>query len=120
MAQDDNKLKPELPGRNGDERNSKKTPRFSIYWIYALIAVGLIGFQYYSSHDTSSSTTTLQEFQKVMLAQGDVKKLELIKNKELVRVYILHDSLVKKPFYQIKLSHIAADTTSPQFEFQVT
>jgi AFG3 family protein len=122
MAQDNNKIKPELPGRNGDDRNSKKTPRFSIYWIYALIAVILIGYQFYFSSSSDSSTTNPQEFQRYMLAQGDVKKLELIKNKELVRVYIKGDSLLAKPYYHEKFKRplAASDTTGPQFEFQIT
>jgi AFG3 family protein len=121
MAQDDNKIKPELPGRSGDDRNSKKPPRFSIYWIYALIAVILIGYQFMHFNGVDSTSTTLQEFQKNMLAQGDVEKLELVKNKELVRVYIKDDSL-KKSFYQGKFKrNVSSSTeTGPQFEFQVT
>lgn len=120
MAQDDNKIKPELPGRSGDDRNSRKTPRFSIYWIYALIAVILIGYQFMHFSSADSTTTTLQEFQRDMLAQGDVEKLELVKNKEIVRVYIKDDSL-KKPFYQGKFKRPVSSTqTGPQFEFQVT
>jgi AFG3 family protein len=121
MAQDDNKIKPELPGRSGDDRNSKKPPRFSIYWIYALIAVILIGYQFMHFNGADSTSTSLQEFQKDMLARGDVEKLELVKNKELVRVYIKDDSL-RKPFYQGKFKrNVSSSTeTGPQFEFQVT
>src|SRR6476620_8436207 len=120
MAQDDNKIKPELPGRSGDDRNSKKPPRFSIYWIYALIAVILIGYQFMHFNSADSTSTSLQEFQKDMLAQGDVQKLELVKNKEVVRVYIKEDSL-KKPFYQGKFKRpVSSSQTGPQFEFQVT
>src|SRR5690348_9763758 len=120
MAQDDNKIKPELPGRNGDDRNSKKPPRFSIYWIYALIAVILIGYQFMHFNGADSTSTSLQEFQKDMLAQGDVEKLELVKNKEIVRVYIKDDSL-RKSFYQGKFKRNSSTAqTGPQFEFQVT
>src|SRR5215831_501608 len=98
MAQDNNKIKPELPGRNGDDRNSKKPPRFSIYWIYALLAVVLIGYNLPIFHNVDSTTTSLQEFQQKMLAQGDVQKLDLIENKKTVRVYIFSDSL-RKSFY---------------------
>src|SRR5215831_7741210 len=121
MAQDNNKIKPELPGRSGDDRNSKKPPRFSIYWIYALIAVILIGYQFMHFNGVDSTSTSLQEFQKDMLEQGDVEKLELVKNKEIVRVYIKDDSL-RKPFYQGKFKrNVSSSTeTGPQFEFQIT
>lgn len=121
MAQNDNKIKPDFPGRNGDDRNSKKPPRFSIYWIYALIAVVLIGYQLPFFHATDSTSTSPQEFQKNMLAQGDVDKLEFVKNKDLVRVYIKPDSL-NKPYYQGKFKRQlpAGSEAGPQFEFQVT
>ena len=120
MAQDDNKIKPELPGRSSDDRNSKKPPRFSIYWIYALIAVILIGYQFMLFNGPDSPSPSLQEFQRDMLAQGDVEKLELVKNKEVVRVYIKDDSL-KKSFYQGKFKrNVSAAQTGPEFEFQVT
>jgi cell division protease FtsH len=55
-----------------------------------------------------------------MLARGDVEKIDLVKNKEIVRIYIYSDSL-KKPYYQDKLKkEVPANNTSPLFEFQVT
>src|SRR6476619_2007279 len=117
MAQDDNKLKPDFSNRSSEDRNSKKPPRFSIYWVYALIAVILIGYQFMHFSSDDSAVISFQEFQQNMLEQGDVAKLDLIKNKELVRVYIIEDSL-KKPYYQ-KLRHNVTQG-SPAFEFQVT
>src|SRR3954468_1659504 len=118
MAQDDNKIRPELPGRSGDDKGSKKPPRFSIYWVYALIAVILIGYQFMHFSSDDSAVISFQEFQQNMLDQGDVAKLDLIKNKELVRVYIIEDSL-KKPYYQQKLRRTVSPG-SPAFDFQVT
>jgi cell division protease FtsH len=41
MAQENNKSKPDLYDKsNGDK--SPRRPRFSIYWIYALVAITLI------------------------------------------------------------------------------
>src|SRR5438874_501737 len=117
MAQDDNKIKPDFSNRGNEDRGSKKPPRFSIYWVYALIAIILIGYQFMHFNSDDSATISFQEFQQNMLAQGDVAKLDLIKNKELVRVFIIEDSL-KKPYYQ-KLRH-AVPTGSAAFEFQIT
>ena len=30
---------------NGDDKSQRKGPKFSIYWIYALVALFLIGYQ---------------------------------------------------------------------------
>ena len=66
--------------------------------------------------------TTEQEFKQFMLAKGDVEKLDLIKNKDRVRVYINPDSLSKE-FYVKKFKTILAKDKVkgvPLFEFQVT
>ena len=53
MAQEDNnKMKPNFPGRNNDERGQKKPPRFNIYWIYALIAILFIGLPVHEHYHT--------------------------------------------------------------------
>ena len=45
---------------NGDDNNStpKKGPRFSIYWIYAIIFAVLIGVQLYGPFTTNMAKTT--------------------------------------------------------------
>ncbi|HRI21633.1 MAG TPA: ATP-dependent zinc metalloprotease FtsH, partial [Panacibacter sp.] len=88
--------------------------------IYALIAVILIGYQFMNFGAPDSSKTSFQEFEKEMLANGDVQSLDLIKNKDLVRVHIYADS-AKKPFYQEKFKNkLPANGKVPLFEFQVT
>ena len=56
-----------------------------------------------------------------MLEKGDVEKLVIVTNKNLVRVYIKKDSL-QKPYYQEKMSKgwPASKQEGPQFEFKVT
>src|SRR5947209_4300089 len=106
MAQDDKKVKKDfrnIPGipPAGDDKSGRKGPKFSIYWIYAVIAMVLIAAQFFNMSPDAVRTTEL-EFRQQMLAKGDVDKLDLIKNKELVRVYIKQESLGKQ-FYQNKL-----------------
>ncbi|MGI8633988.1 MAG: hypothetical protein ACR2KZ_01160 [Segetibacter sp.] len=105
MAQDETKIKKDfrnIPGipPTGDDKNGRKGPKFSIYWIYAIIAVVLIGANLFSMSPDAVRTNEL-EFRQQMLAKGDVEKLDLIKNKEQVRVYMKSESL-GKPFYQNK------------------
>jgi AFG3 family protein len=50
--------------------------------------------------------TNERDFRTDMLAKGDVDKLELIKNKELVRVFIKPESL-NKPYYVSRLKRPA-------------
>ena len=122
MAQDDKKSKDlrNIPGiPSGDEKPGRKGPKFSIYWIYAIIAIVLIGAQMFQ-WDPSSIRTTELEFRQEMLAKGDVEKLDLIKNKEMVRVYIKKESL-SKPFYTKKIDRPGKEVgKGPHFEFTVT
>jgi AFG3 family protein len=125
MAQDDKKPKkdfrniPGIPSGNNEDKPSRRGPKFSIYWIYALIAVVLIGAQFFSIAPDATRVSEL-EFRQKMLAQGDVEKLDLVKNKELVRVYIKQES-INKPYYAQKLNRpSSAVKKGPQFEFSVT
>jgi cell division protease FtsH len=121
MAQDDKNIRPNFADKGGDEKNLKsKGPRFSIYWVYALIAAGLIGYQAFYKTAPDSAKLTEQEFFQRMLLPGDVSKLDLVKNKEVVRVYIFPDSL-RKPEYAGKIqSGVRPDPNAPLFEFAVT
>ncbi|MDB5190513.1 MAG: hflB [Segetibacter sp.] len=124
MAQDDKKPKKEfrnIPGvpPNGDDKSTKRGPKFSIYWIYGIIAITLLISYLFPMKGTSVNTSEL-EFRQEMLAKGDVERLDLVKNKELVRVHIKKESL-NKPFYQKKLKRqTSGPVKGPHFEFVVT
>ncbi|MEA3425341.1 MAG: ATP-dependent zinc metalloprotease FtsH [Bacteroidota bacterium] len=100
---------------------SRKGPKFNIYWIYAIIAVVLL-FAQFMKFAPETTQTWEQEFKQKMLLQGDVEKLDLIKNKDRVRVYIKPDSIYKK-FYSEKLPKaiLSKDKVKgvPLFEFEV-
>ena len=100
---------------------SRKGPKFNIYWIYAIIAVVLL-FAQFMKFAPETTQTWEQEFKQKMLLQGDVEKLDLIKNKDRVRVYIKPDSIYKK-FYSEKLPKAILSKEKvkgvPLFEFEV-
>ncbi len=124
MTQEDEKVKkdfrniPRIP--SGDEKSPlKKGPKFSIYWIYAIIAVVLIGVNLINMTPDAAKTNEV-DFRKNMLAQGDVEKLDIIKNKDLVRVYIKKESL-QKAEYSGKIKKPSTGwNKGPHFEFTVT
>jgi len=111
------------PRGEQDENNPRKGPKFSIYWIWGIIAAVLIGFNIFGgvfAPDAHRLDSEL-EFRNNMLEKGDVAKLVLVTNKNLVRVYIKKDSL-DKPYYRDKLGKNLPilKTDGPHFEFQVT
>src|SRR6266481_6334633 len=96
MPQENNKLKPDLyeRGGGGNDKGPRRGPRFSIYWIYAFLAIILIAYNVLNFSNPDIQTTTEQEF-KNMLKDGDVAKIDKIRNKQVVRVYIKDGSLNK-------------------------
>jgi AFG3 family protein len=108
------------PQGNGDE--NPRRPRFSIYWVWAALAVILIGFNVFNGKFTPTAEDTNQQEFYTMLQKGDVDKIDIISNKNMVRVYIKQDSLSKE-FYKRKLAKkntpAAKDGTSPQFQFTI-
>jgi cell division protease FtsH len=112
------------PRPGGDENNNpRKGPRFNIYWVWGVIAVVLLGYNFLGTGFTPDAKhlDSEMEFRKNMLEKGDVARLVLVTNKNLVRVYIKKDSL-DKPYYKDLLgkTYQVVKAEGPQFEFQVT
>ena len=81
--------------KDNNSTNPKK-PKFSSWWIYGLIAVLLIGFQFIgsSSFNNTAETTTseLHEF----LRNGDVEKILVINNTRQAKVFLTPEALAKE------------------------
>ena len=115
MIPDNNKKKGSPLG------DGPKMPKFNIYWIYGLIAISLLSARFFQTAPDIMTTSEL-EFKQVMLTGGDVEKIDLVQNKELVRVYIKPDS-IDKDFYVQKLKRKmdkAKIKNVPLFEFNIT
>ena len=120
MSQENKSPKFNIQNDKGD--SPRKGPKFNLYWVYGIIAVVLITSNLWSFTPDVTKTNEL-EFKQEMLVKGDVAKIDLITNKNVVRVYILKDSL-SKAFYTQKFSKKPLDKSkfdkAPLFEFKVT
>ena len=121
MAQEDlkpnekaNKTRP--PGNSED--GQRRGPKFSIYWVWAGIAIILIGFNVFNGKFSPTAEDVSQQDFQTMLLNGDVDRLEIISNKNLVKVYIKQDS-ANKAFYSRrptkKTGPVGKDGTVYQF-----
>jgi cell division protease FtsH len=122
LKQNDKSGFPRFRPRGDDDNSPRKGPKFSIYWIWGIIAAVLIGFNLFGGLSPDAHQIEELEFRRDMLAKGDVEKLDLISNKQLVRVYIKKDS-IQKPYYANKLKGSwpgGVNKEGPQFEFKVT
>lgn len=106
-----------------DGNAPRKGPKFNIYWVWAIIFAVLVGFQIFGSFlPDAKRIDSWKEFRDEMLVKGDVAKLVIVTNKNVVRVYIKKDSLSKK-YYQDKFGkawNAVKDSEGPHFEFNTT
>lgn len=107
MNQQDNKKKfiPENTPPKGDD---KKKPRFNIYWVYGIIFLTIIGWNFFRTVSSAGIEIDQQKFYAMVL-QGDVVKMKTIGNKEIVRVFINKDSLLAKAGYYKQALNVQPD-----------
>lgn len=104
---------------NGDDPGQapRKGPKFSIYWIYAIIFAVLIGFQLFGF---SSNTANIDQdyFQQVLKA-GDVTKYTIVSNRNLVKVYLKKEAIPKYNDVISKGTNGKVSNEGPQMSFKV-
>ena len=94
-----------------DETNDKKTenginkpkngkPKFSFYWIYALLALLIIGLQFMNNWGTSPKSVGWGEV-KIMTQNQDIERLVLV-NKEFAEIYIQKDKLKLEKYKEVR------------------
>jgi cell division protease FtsH len=113
-----------LQDRLFEEKPQKKGPKFSIYWVYAIILALLVGSTLFGGGlKPEAAKLSEQEFRQNMLLGGDVEKIDLIKNKDLVRIYMKPDS-IRKPFYAKKFPNMKYEPAKikgvPIFQFEIS
>ena len=78
-----------------ENNTPQKKPRFSSWWIYGLIAILLIGYQFFGSGNFSTTKkTTTSELQEY-LRNGDIAKILIITNTNQAKVFLSEEALLK-------------------------
>ena len=115
----DNKSKiPKIgrPSENGE--SPRKGPKFSIYWVYAIIFAVLIGFQLFNPLSSTTAKTTPDAF-KQMVASGDVEKYIYVDNRDIVRVYLKKDSIAEYQNKPAADNNTKINTEGPHYSFTI-
>jgi len=99
-----------------ESNTNPKKPRFSSWWIYGLIAILLIGFQFFGSGNLSSTKkTTTSELQEY-LRNGDIDKILIITNTRQAKVFLTDEALQKDVHKDVKDQPFAlSPSASPQY-----
>ncbi len=102
MNQQNNNI--QKPNSGEPKGDGPKKNKFSIYWVYGIIFVALIGWNLMRNVNSIGMETNQQAFY-TMVQQGDVESMTIIRNKDLVRVNLNKDSLANKAaFYRSVLN----------------
>ena len=114
MAEKENRKYSSNPGSNPGR---KSKPRFSFYWIYAILAVVFLVIQYfnYTSPVKEIGWPRLEE----MLIRQDVDKIVVI-NKEKAEIFIKKDKLATDTAYkEFTKKSLVSSGSGPQFFYQI-
>jgi cell division protease FtsH len=85
------------PKEDDPNQPPKKGPRFSIYWIYAIIFAVLIGFQLLNPFSPNTASIDQNQFMQA-LKDGDVDNYVVVTNRSTVKVFLKKEA-VKLPKY---------------------
>lgn len=99
----------------GNNKNIK-TPKFSGYWVYILLAVIIIGFQFFNT-SPEPVRTTWDEVKSTILPKGDVQKMMVIRNKGRVNLYIEPNKV--DHYSKLRSQGFKNTTPGPQFYFNI-
>jgi cell division protease FtsH len=94
----------------------KKGPRFSIYWVYGIILLTLVGLQFFGDFKGSNKEISFKEFKQTYLDKHWVDELVVV-NKQYVEVYLKKDSFAKADKDAGK--GLGFSTQGPQFTFNI-
>jgi cell division protease FtsH len=97
----------------GSPKGKNAKPRFSFYWIYAILAIIFFG-TYFINFQGDAKEINWAEL-KPMLAKQDVEKIVVI-NKEYAEIYIKKDKLSEPEYKNLKTTSLRG----PDYQFKYT
>ncbi|NND16472.1 MAG: ATP-dependent zinc metalloprotease FtsH [Eudoraea sp.] len=103
-----------------ENKTPQKKPRFNAWWIYGLIAILIIGFQFLGSDSISSTKkTTTSELQEY-LRNGDITKILIITNTNQAKVFLSDEALQKDVHKDVSKPPLFPSATAlPQYVLNI-
>lgn len=102
---------------NGNLKPKGTRPKFSFYWIYAVLAVVIIAMQVMSLNTTTKEIGWGEV--KKLLQSKHVSKVVLV-NKEYAEIYIKPDTLKLAKYKDVRPSEsIMSTSTGPQYTYKI-
>lgn len=104
-----------FPPIGGNNKNIK-TPKFNSYWLFFIVALLIIGFNFFNLQ-TEPVKTNWQEVKTKMLEKGNVEKFVVITNRGQVNVFIKPDKI--QDYSQLISKGFKNNDRGPQFTFAI-
>ncbi len=98
-----------------NKANSKK-PRFSSYWVYAIILLLIIGMNFFTGGVWQSPPSTTPSELQEYLRNGDVEKVVIIKNASKAKVFLTKEALTKEEHKNVGSNAIIPSAGAPQYQ----
>ena len=103
-----------------EKKNIKdKKPKFSPYWIYGILIALFLGYQLFngSTYQDTNKTTPSDFFR--YLEDGDVERVDIVKNTRVAKVYLTKDAEAKEIHKSSKPQTIIPSATRlPNYRFE--
>ncbi|SHJ26772.1 cell division protease FtsH [Arenibacter nanhaiticus] len=99
-----------------DNNSTPNKPKFNTWWIYGLIAILLIGFQFFGSGNfTNTKKASISEVQEY-LRNGDISKIQAIINTHQAKIFLTEEALAKDVHKDVSGQPFSLSATaSPQY-----
>jgi len=118
MSKKEQNNKSKINAGSGSGKNQSPKPKFSVYWIYAIIGLAIIG-TYLLNMGVKPEEISWQRFEKEMLSSYDVEKIVVV-NKERAEIYIKKDRLSSGKYKDTGSKGFSPiGQTGPQFYFTI-
>lgn len=104
-----------FPPVGGSGKNIK-APKVGGYWLYLIIALIIVGFNFLNLQ-TEPVKTNWQEVKTKMLEKGDIEKFVVITNKGQVNVFLKPNKI--EDYSQLKSKGFKNSSPGPQFTFAI-
>ena len=111
------RLRLNKPSADGENNTPRKNPRFSFYWVYAIIFAVLIGLNLFNSPFSPASTQISPSNFLQMMQANDVGKYTIIANRNIVKVTLKKGSVGKYAILSNK--NVSDNGETPQAFFKV-
>jgi len=94
-----------------------KPPKFNYYWLYGLLALLLLGLQFFN-FQSPTKEIDYQTFEQSMLKTHEVEKL-IVVNKEAVEVYIKPAALKQEKYKDVAVTSWGSENKGPHYFFPI-